>query len=202
MEPQNLSVYDYIWHINSANKPVQVQLPVGEKLYPIDLNTRKIFGPEELSVKENHESDLVYFTVDRYYDNVDLAETVCVVQYETKNKNDGSLFRGSYFIPLYDVTTLKDEEKIILPWQIRRYVTQTATQIKYNFRFYQIDPSTNELIYNLNTLTTTGKILDTLDYEQVAYPEDDKFYRDSLDEIRDIIHRSLQWNQTNWEILD
>jgi hypothetical protein len=70
---------NYLWHIKSGNPPDRVILPIEEQLYSIDLNTRLINGPAELSVKDNHEADLLYFIVDRYFETTDLAETFCVV---------------------------------------------------------------------------------------------------------------------------
>lgn len=205
---ENLEKHDYFWHINSANTPQQVELPAGEKLYSINLNTRIIEGPEDLSVLENHEADLLYFTVDRFYDNVDLSTTTCIIQYETTNKNDGSIFRGIYCIPFYDIVTLAEEEKMILPWQVRNSVTQSASLIKYNFRFYIIEDGI--IKYNLNTLTATSKILNTLSnsaFQRVFDKFDEEINKDTpiatqLELIWDAISNGLKWNQTNWEILD
>ena len=202
---------DYLWHIKSGNPPDRVELPIGEQLYTIDLNTRIINGPSELSVKDNHEADLVYFIVDRYFETTDLAETFCVVQFETINKNNGETYKGVYFIPLYDITTFAEDEKMILPWQIRNSVTQSATNIKYNFRFYMIDPETNEIIYNLNTMTSVAKILDTLTPKstEAPSPEDTveelkkwKYLATEFEELYNTVHQALQWNRTNWEILE
>lgn len=202
---------NYLWHIKSGNPPDKVKLPIGEELYSIDLNQRIINGPPELAVKDNHEADLLYFIVDRYFEMIDLAETSCIIQFETIDKNTGELYKGVYFIPLYDIQTFAEDEKMILPWQIRNSVTQSATLIKYNFRFYMLDSSTNEIIYNLNTLPATSKILDTLTPKstEAPSPEDPdieiqkwKQLATEFEELQDIVHQALQWNRTNWEILE
>lgn len=198
---------EFIWHINSTNKPSQVELPPGEVLYEIDLNTRQIKGPECLGVKSDHDAELIYFTVDRFYDNVDLARTNAIIQFETIDKNTGKTYKGSYFIPIYDVITLKDEEKMILPWQVKNSVTQSATSIKYNFRFYMLAEKTNKIEYSLNTQITTSKILNTLDRTTLKKPEeeDDEEYQEicnEIDELRAIVSQSLIWKQTNWKILE
>ena len=95
---ENLEKHDYFWHINSANTPQQVELPAGEKLYSINLNTRIIEGPEDLGVLENHEADLLYFTVDRFYDNVDLSKMTCIIQYINAKKD-----RRIFAVPFVDI---------------------------------------------------------------------------------------------------
>ena len=208
-----MAIHDYIWHINSANPPQQVipNFPLAdEELFEIDLNTRIIKGPEWLSLKEDHESQLLYFSVDRFYDNIDLSNTVCVIQYETIHKDTKEKYKGVYFVPLYDLLTLADEEKMILVWQIKNSVSQSATVVSYNFRFYKLD-SEGFLEYNLNTLPTTSKILDTLTPKSTnaPSPEDSdeeikkwKQLATEFEELYDTVHQALQWNKTYWEILE
>ena len=198
-----MAIHDYIWHINSANPPQQVtpNFPLAdEELFEIDLNTRMIKGPEWLSLKEDHESQLLYFSVDRFYDNIDLSNAVCVIQYETIHKDTKEKYKGVYFVPLYDLLTLADEEKMILVWQIKNSVSQSATSVKYNFRFYKLD-SEGFLIYNLNTLPATSKILDTLSSKDLNVPEDSTLASE-IEEIWDSLHNAIQWNRTYWEILE
>lgn len=84
---------------------------------------------------------------------------------------------------------------MIIPWNISGQATAYAGEITYSFRFYEFEIKTNEqgdivydengnvvygdLIYNLNTLPTTSKILhgleinvpgiDELQYDTTAY---------------------------------
>jgi hypothetical protein len=37
--------------------------------------------PEVLSVEYDHNSKSIFFSVDRFFDNVDLSEMSCVIQY-------------------------------------------------------------------------------------------------------------------------
>lgn len=91
----------YLWQLQDQNKPVSaILLPSDENIYEINLNTRTINAPEFLSVRKDHAAETVYFLVDRYYDNMDLSRTSCVIQY--KNAAGEERF---FPVPFYDITT-------------------------------------------------------------------------------------------------
>ena len=54
----------------------------GQPIYNIDLDTRTVDAPDILSVQFDHNAEIVYFRCPRYYDNMDLATTVCLIQYK------------------------------------------------------------------------------------------------------------------------
>lgn len=206
-----MATHDYIWHLETANPPSQISFPISdEELYEIDLNTRMISGPDWLSVQQDHDSQLLYFTVDRFYDNKDLSNTVCIIQYETIDNNTKNTFRGTYFVPMYDIQTLKDEEKMILVWQIKNSVSQSATLVKYNFRFYELNTieensEKKEIVYNLNTLSTTSKILSTITPKDLTVPpsatEEENTIASEIEQIWETIANKLKWDRVYWEIL-
>ena len=73
--------------IKNTNKPsIAVLLPSDEKIYNINLSERKIEAPEYLSIEKDHYAETIYFLVDRYYDNVDLVETTCIVLSRTTTR--------------------------------------------------------------------------------------------------------------------
>ena len=166
-----LDNYSYDWHQYTANIPTQVSLKSNtiNELYEIDLNTRLIHGPNILSVQDDHNAELLLFTIDRYHGYIDLADTCCIIQFNTTNTKTGEPFHGLYPVEFYDLITLKDEEKIIIPWSIPRSVTQSAQEIEYNFRFFIVDTDNDKLNYNLNTLSTTETIKKTLPLYDDAY---------------------------------
>ena len=91
--------YDLLYRIQDENKPsLAVLLPNDEKIYEIDMNSRKIEAPKYLSVELDHRAETIYFKVGRYYDNIDLANMTCVVQY-INAKGEGRV----YPVPFYDV---------------------------------------------------------------------------------------------------
>lgn len=153
-------------------------LPSNQQLYSVDLNTRKINGPETLSVQSDHYADTVYFLVDRYYDSMDLAQTNCVVQYAVNGKS------YVYAVPFCDTTTY--EGKMIIPWTISASATEFSGTIKYFIRFYLIDelsvynketgdydPSLAEFSYSLSTLVSNSTILQTMSSENFTMEDSD-----------------------------
>lgn len=196
----NNNSFDYLWHQISANRPQFVKIPPEEPIYNIDLNTRTIQGPEWLGVKDDHESELFYFKVKRYYDLNDLADTICLVQYETINKNNGSVYKGIYAIPYYDKLTLHDSEELILVWEIQKSLTQSAVSVKYNFKFVDVDFETKELIYSLNTLPSTSKILDSLSHSDLNLNTVTQ-EADTVEQLWKAISDIEYWQTLHWEIL-
>ncbi len=155
-----------------------IVVPSNKQLYNVDLNTRKIEAPEVLSIQSEHYAETVYFLVDRFYDNMDLAQTNCVIQYTTGTKS------YVYAVPFCDYTTYPD--KLIIPWSISISATEVAGSIKFFMRFYLIAPEslvgadgnyTNEhpeFSYSLSTLVGTSKVLKTLPQDDF-HEEDDSF---------------------------
>ena len=154
--------------VNSANIPtIALLLPSTETIYEIDLKTRKVDAPEYLSVKTDHFAETIYFKCDRYFDNMDLTETVCLVQYQNVNaKDDGHFFA----VPFYDTgyfqkpgTPEEDRGKIIIPWCISGNATAAAGPINFAFHFYQLSGTGEAIVYSLNTMPAQSKILYGLD---------------------------------------
>ena len=139
-----------------------ILLPSTENIYNIDLNSRTIEAPEFLSTETEHFAETIYFKVDRYFDNMDLTKTVCLVQYENENavNEEGKPAGGFvYLVPFYDISYFKDENKMLIPWAIGGPATAAAGKIHFAIRFYKLSSDGKDLIYNLNTLPATSKIL-------------------------------------------
>lgn len=151
--------YNNLWRIKTFNPPtVAILLPSTEKIYNIDLNSRTVEAPEFLSVEQDHYSEIIYFKVDRWYDTMDLLDTTCLIQYT--NKATGK--SGFYAVPFYDsISSLADNDgkhKIIFPWAVDGIATEKAGDLEYSIKFFAINPE-GEIIYNLNTIPATTKIL-------------------------------------------
>lgn len=151
-------------------------VPSNILLYNIHLDTREIDAPEYLSVQHEHYAETVYFVVDRYYDNMDLAQTTCVVQYVTPD-NESYI----YAVPFCDTVTFPD--KIIIPWCISGSATSLSGTVKYIVRFYKIDeqsvigenneydPSGAEFSYSLSTKPASSKVMYGLPIEGILDEE-------------------------------
>ena len=89
-----------LWSLYDEHIPTKaILLPSDETMYEIDLNTRVIKTPSFLSVKKDQAAETIYFLIDRFAGQVDLATTACIVQY--KNATGQSF----YPVPFYDITT-------------------------------------------------------------------------------------------------
>ena len=151
-------------------------VPSNVNLYTVNLNTREINAPEYLSVQHEHHAETVYFLVDRFYDNMDLAQTTCVIQYTT---NDETYI---YLVPYCDVTTYPNQ--MIIPWCISGTATQYAGVVKYTMRFYIIDKQSviddndeynaenAQFAYNLSTKPAQSRVMYGLPIDAVFNNED------------------------------
>lgn len=132
-------------------------IPEVEKIYTIDLNTRRCEAPSHLSVTDDHQAEIIFFEVDRYFDKQDLAALTCVISYVNAS--------GEYYVypvPCKDTTTKREEGKMILPWVIDSDVTWGAGTVRFAFKFYEINPATLEYSYALSTTPATTKVLEGL----------------------------------------
>ena len=143
-----------LWELQStAPTRRAILLPKDEKIYDIDLNTRKISVPKFLSVAKDHEAETIYFKFDRYYDYIDLTTKACVIQYTNAN---GESF--IYPVPYYDVETFVSENKVIIPWCIQGKATEKAGTVKFAVKWYATNHD-KKIIYTLNTLKAEAEVL-------------------------------------------
>lgn len=143
--------------IQQNSSIIYTTLPSNEPRLIIDANSREISIPVEfdfLAVKNDHKAETIYFEIDRYFDNHDLSEQMCVIQW--LNQND----EGISPCTALDVETF--EGKIIFGWEITSDCTRHAGDLRFSVRFYSID-DIGGFIYNFNTLPAVSKVLDTLD---------------------------------------
>ena len=142
------------------NGDIFFPIPETEKIYKINLNTRTIEAPAYLSVTDDHEAEIIFFEVDRYFDLKDLATTTCIISYINAA---GENF--IYSIPYIDTTS--KENKILMPWIITSDVSWKAGSVKFAFKFYEIDSKTLDFTYVLNTQPATTKVLQGLELKYI-----------------------------------
>lgn len=155
--------FDHLLEIQNKNFPKKaILLPTDEKIYEIDLNTRTIHAPKFLSLTKDHNAETIYFKFNRYFDNMDLTNTVCLIQYENKNavNKDGDPAHGfTYLVPFYDTTYYKDEDKVLIPWIITAPVTAASGPVEFAVRFYLLNDDGSKYIYSLNTIPAISQVL-------------------------------------------
>lgn len=197
----SIEEYNSLLHqMQSNNRPTIVdRLPSSENVYNIDLNTRTVETPSSLAIQYDHNAETIYFCVDRYFDHIDLSKSMCVIQY-INAKNQG----GLYFVPYYDLTTYYEEDKILLPWMLEKFLTQYNGKVKFAIRFYRVDEdysSTDiKFLYNINTQTAISSITPggalTEDFLELndSYDFDANVIAQLRQEIADINRRNdLYW---------
>lgn len=202
-----------LYAIQSLNPPSYVLFPGTKKTYDIDLNTRTINAPEFLSVSKDHESETIYFKVNRFYDYMDLANTTCVIQYITPDKK-----QHIYAVPFYDLVTDGINNKMIVPWCIDGNVTKYSGKISFSIRFYLaeqyfedetiIDADGKEvvesvakykLIYNLATTRAESKVIDGMEVSELE--SDFDIGTTAVDYLLNLIS-DIKREGVYWDILD
>ena len=141
-------------------------IPESEKIYKIDLNARSAEAPFALSVTNDHEAEIIYFEVDRFFDVQDILETTCLITYINAA---GETF--VYNVPCYDAVSKAREGKVLIPWVVGQNVTRKAGTVKFAFKFYIVDTHTLEFTYLLHTIPSTTRVQQGLDPEYVVATE-------------------------------
>lgn len=151
-------------------------LPADEQIFNIDLDTRTVDAPDILSVQFDHNAEIVYFRCPRYYDNMDLASTVCLVQYKNAphvNEHGKTVQdTGFYWVPYYDISQYEDDPDnpgtliptILIPWAIGGLATNYSGTVTYSIRFYKMAPDGMTFLFNLSTRPKTGEVLHGFEY--------------------------------------
>ena len=185
----------YILQDENFPKLIASDIPSSEAKLIIDLNTRTVSAPEFLSVEKDHNSETLYFMVDRYYDNVDLATMSCIVQYQNASK-DKSSNGYIYAVPQYFLIAPEGQQKLIFPWVIEGPATAYSGTVTFSVRFYRIrgeyhediNQSTLEYEYLLNTLSAKSKVLEGMDVLETSenYTYNPNVFADLYQQIKEI----------------
>ena len=148
-----LSLDGYFAHIKDLVEiqPSYVLIPSDEAPFEIDANTRQIKIPNNFSkcagVVGDNMCEIITFTVDRYFDYVDLATAQICIQWQAGEE------KGVSHIGLRDLTTVSG--KIRFGWPITEALTKNAGNITFAVRFYiekEERPGENKFVYLFNTL--------------------------------------------------
>lgn len=177
-EIDNLSDYFNVVETLSNIHPRFARLPQDEQFFEINADTRTINRPSGNNVYAvigDHVAETIYFTIDRYYDIVDLgAEEINVfIQVSCRDKNGQE---QHYLVKptKKDLDSLPD--KIIFGWPISKSITESTGTITFAVRFYVLSAQEGEaatfsksnIEYSLGTQPITLDILNGLNY----YAED------------------------------
>ena len=154
-----------------------VMMPIDEDVFGINLNTRTISVPAAFSriggVQADQMAELVIFETDRYFDYMDLANTLIYVQWQLPNANQTT---GATFIDMIDLESKPG--KIRFAWPLHNVITKYDGIVKFSVRFYLMTEEEdadgkiqNKLAYSLNTLETSFAIKPALNPSADVIPE-------------------------------
>ena len=194
---EKVDTLEQLYELQKQNAPSNVFLPFAHNIYDIDLSTRKINGPEFISARRDHKSEIIYFKIDRYFDYMDLSNTICVIEYIVPG--DTKRVPHIYIVPFYDTSKFISEGKMVFPWSVGGAATSREGTIEYAIRFYRIDGEgeNRKLVYNLNTLPAKSKILPSIEGDGEILKAE---YDIPAEPYEELIHQVVN-NRTYWTIL-
>lgn len=190
---------EQLYQIQTQAPPTSVRLFNAKKVYKIDLNSREVEAPRLLSVEKDHKSTVVYFKLDRYYDYMDLANTICLIQYLPPS----SKVPYTYVVPFFDVLTYKEDGKMVIAWDVGGPATQKEGVLQFAIRFYKIQEREDgkaELVYNLNTIPATTRISYGLEADDEAMKAEYDEPIQEASQFENLIN-ALSNQRTEWTIL-
>lgn len=189
---------EYLAYLSQIqNPPFQPSnIPKNEKIYNINLDTRKVDSPTFLSVKQDQAAEFIWFKVDRFFENMDILDTVCVIQYINAH---GDTYIST--IPFYDKDTLAEDGKVIFPWVIKGPITAYSGQVQFAFQFFKLNRNPEDgtplgYAYNLNTLPARSQILHSLALEQIEENVDPEsnLVQQILEDITFLRQQVVDWD--------
>lgn len=140
----------------STPEVLKLRLPTDEPIYEIDWNSREVQAPQFIGVEGDHEAETIYFKMARYYELMDLSDTIGLISCKTAKGED-----FWYIIPYYDIYT--EPDYIIFPWVIQYPIAADKGKVSFAFKFIKISNIvTNDgqkLIYELNSRVATTQVL-------------------------------------------
>ena len=141
----------------------------GEDPFKIDLNARSITVPASFAkigaVQSDQMAELIVFSADRYFDYMDLANTLIYVQWQLP---DADKTTGATEVTIIDIDS--EPGKIRFAWPLHNTITAHSGIVKFSVRFFVFDGN-EKLAYSLNTLEANIMIKPALDATSVITPE-------------------------------
>lgn len=151
-------------------------LPLDEPTFDINADSRDILVPEVfrkngVGVQGDQLAETLFFTIDRYFETVDLFrdDIQGIIQWESAAK--GKQFETGWSpIAFKDVTIVKN--KMVFGWFLNDVITSNPGTVKFSVRFFstakEYDASNNEVLklsFSLSTKTQTITINPAISYD-------------------------------------
>jgi hypothetical protein len=151
------SIDEYFAHLEYLydENITYLMMPLDETPFVINANTRAISAPKIVIVQNDQVAETVMFTIDRYFDYMDLNNAIIYVQWTLPSGKE-----GSHLIEMKDIASIPG--KIRFGWPLDNEVTSEVGTVKYSVRFWNKgfvpDKDNNpveKVVYSFNTLTST-----------------------------------------------
>ena len=146
-------------------------IPFGENDFVIDANSRKIGVPQEFArngvgVEGDHFVESLYFTIDRYFDTTDFAQSNIRAIVEWINAKGEKCYSPAWTKILSD-----DDKKLIIGWVLTDRATEKAGIVKFSIRLYSLDEK-GKLESSFATLVTNVIINPSMNFDLEAAGKD------------------------------
>lgn len=150
------SFFGYIQEIGELDKKF-LRLPLDEPLFEIDANSRKITIPSDftangLSVQGDHLAETVFFSIDRYFDYMDLNNCNIRINWKIGDVSGQSVN--------FSKSVDAEPGKIVFGWPVAKDLTGKSGTLSFAVEFYT--ERDNITSYSLNTLVSTINIKEGL----------------------------------------
>lgn len=179
--------------------PKFLVLPNDEGYFEIDANSRKINIPSRFAsygagVQGDEVAEIIYFSIDRYFDIHDLYDKEILIQWE----NAAPIPDKGLSVTI-NKTLQIIPNKVVFGWPLTEEITQYPGKIKFSVRFFDRKESTPEdpqeyLLYSFSTLTSEIKINNGLDFDIDASETLPYILVDKNDQIYNHIRNSVNAN--------
>lgn len=158
-----VSIEQYFNHMGDILKSIEaddarfILLPQDETPFKINGNTRTVTIPSEFvtcgAVKGDTNCEIATFTIDRYFDYTDLANTQVYIQWQNAAGEEG--------ISEIVLKDLSEPGVFRFGWPLTNEITHTAGTVKFAIRFFLKENDAYK--YILNTQTASLVVRDTLE---------------------------------------
>ena len=152
---------------NPKNDPYFLIMPVesDEYLFKIDANSRNIEIPEDfrkngVAVQGDDRAEILYFSIDRYFDLTDLYHKEIFILWNPPGKDGKPVSDGTMISPVINKSLHYKENYVVFGWPIVKEMTEYPGDMEFSIRFYDRDEKdSKKLTYSFSTKPFKVKIL-------------------------------------------
>lgn len=162
--------FQYIADLKNIN-PTYTILPLDEEVFAIDANTRQIsipkaFAENGVSVQGDEISEVLYFSINRFYDMEDLTNDEIFIEWRCPSKDGAEPVEGVSKPWAIDVESKPGY--IIFGWPLASEITEVPGDVTFSVRFYRFAEEEHTVQYSLSTLTNTVTIKPSIDLKNTV----------------------------------